>query len=441
MTEFDNIIIGSGPGGYKLAAALAAKGESTAVVERSFPGGTCLNRGCIPTKCLCATASAMSAAKYADHMGVKVDILGFDYRVAASRKDAVVEQLRGGVLAVIKNCTLINGSARLMPGRVIEVSGELYKAARRLVIATGSAPATLPVDGAELALSSDDALAFTSLPQSIIIIGGGVIGMEFASMYNVMGADVTVVEYCSEILPPFDAEIAKRLRTALTRRGVNIITNACVESITRQIDQDMFTVHYTGKRGEAEISASTVLMAVGRQPVIPDGCREAGITLTSRGFIAVDDMMRTTADGVYAIGDVNGLSMLAHSAIAQGHVIEHDNSTLFNTDATPSVVFTIPEVAQVGPTSAQLTARNIPHRTIKRTYGSVGKALAEGFDGLVKIIVTDDSESRIIGISILGPHAADLIAEATILTTDKVPFAEVATRYIHAHPTLSEIFC
>lgn len=441
MTEFDNIIIGSGPGGYKLAAALAAKGESTAVVERSYPGGTCLNRGCIPTKCLCATASSMLAAKHAGQMGVNVDILGLDYPMAAARKDSVVEQLRGGVLAVIKDCTLINGNARLMPGRVVEVAREQYHAARRLVIATGSEPAVLPVDGAEFAISSDDALAFTSLPQSIIIIGGGVIGMEFASMYNVMGVDVTVVEFCPEILPPFDRDIAKRLRTALTRRGVNIITNARVGRITHHNDSGMLSVHYTGKRGEAEITASTVLMAVGRRPVLPDGCREAGITLTDRGFIAVDDLMRTTAERVYAIGDVNGLSMLAHSAIAQGHIVEHDNPALFNADATPSVVFTSPEVAQVGPTSDQLTARNIAHRTIKRIYGSVGKALAEGYEGIAKIIVTDDSESRILGISIIGPHAADLIAEATILATDKVPFADVATRYIHAHPTLSEIFC
>ncbi len=441
MIEFDNIIIGAGPGGYELAAALAAKGESTAIVERSHPGGTCLNRGCIPTKCLCAAASALLSASNMGSMGVNVDILGFDYAVAAARKDSIVEQLRNGVLKVLKDCRIVPGTGRLLPGRIVEVAGELYHAARRLVIATGSSPAVLPAEGTELAVSSDDALAFTELPRSIIIIGGGVIGMEFASLYNAMGVEVTVVEFCPEILPPFDTDIAKRLRTALTRRGVNIIVNARVERISRQESTGMITVHYTGKRGEASAVASTVLMAVGRRPVVPEGCTEAGIRLTDRGFIAVDELMRTSAEDVYAIGDVNGLSMLAHSAIAQGRVVERGDATLFKADAVPSVVFTSPEAAQVGPTSATLSTSGIQHKTVKRPYGSIGKALTDGYEGTVKILVTDDNESRILGISILGPHAADLIAEATILVTDAVPLGKVASRYIHAHPTLSEIFC
>lgn len=440
MIEFDNIIIGAGPGGYELAARLAARGESTAVVERSYPGGTCLNRGCIPTKCLCAAASALLSLKHLPQMGVSTDFRGFDYTVAAGRKDAVVEQLRGAVLATLKDCTLIQGTARLLPERVVEVAGELYHAARRLVIATGSEPAVLPVEGADLALSSDEALALTELPESIIIIGGGVIGMEFASMYNAMGVDVTVVEYCPEILPPFDADIAKRLRTGLTRRGINIIVNARVESISRK-DNNMLSVHYSGKRGPAVAEATTVLMAVGRKPIVPEGCAEAGIELTGRGFIAVDSLMRTSAEGVYAIGDVNGLSMLAHSAIAQGRVVENNEASLFRKDAVPSVVFTSPEVAQTGPTATALAAEGIACKAIRRSYGSVGKALADGYEGTIKILVSDDDEMRILGISILGPHAADLIAEATVLVTDAVPLDKVASRYIHAHPTLSEIFC
>jgi len=440
MTEFDNIIIGAGPGGYELAATLAASGENTVVIERDLPGGTCLNRGCIPTKCLCASASALLSVSRAQTFGIDVNINGFDYAAAATRKDKVVDQLRQGVTALLKGCTFINGSAHLKPGRIVEVGNELYKATRRLVIATGSAPAILPVEGADLAITSDEALALTELPESITIIGGGVIGMEFASIFSAMGVTTTVVEYCPEILPPFDPEIAKRLRTSLSRRGVNIIVGACVKRIVRD-DIGNMQVIYTGKRGETAVDSTAVLMAVGRKPVVPEGCTEAGIAVDKRGFITVDSLMRTSADGVYAIGDVNGLSMLAHSAIAQGRVVAEENATLFNADNVPSVVFTEPEVAQTGLISAQLQSRDIAYKAIKRPYASCGKACAEGYEGVVKLLVSDDAEQRILGISVLGPHAADLIAEATVLTTDRIPLNSVGARYIHAHPTLSELFC
>lgn len=441
MIEFDNIIIGAGPGGYELAAILAARSENTAIVESGHLGGTCLNRGCIPTKCLCASAAALMSVTHAQDFGVDATINGFDYSVAASRKDKVVDQLRQGVKGVLKDCTILNGTARLHADRVVEVNGELYKASRRLVIATGSKPALLQIKGAELAITSDEALALTELPESITIIGGGVIGMEFASIYSAMGVTTNVIEYCAEILPPFDPEIAKRLRTTLSRRGVNICVGAKVEHICRDNATGKLTVTYTGKKGQTSVESSTVLMAVGRTPVVPDGCSKAGIKLSPRGFIEVDDLMCTSAEGVYAIGDVNGLSMLAHSAIAQGRVVADNDATLFNRAAIPSVVFAYPEVAQTGMTPAELQQLGIPFKSEKRPYASNGKACAEGYEGILKVLYTDDAVKTVVGVSILGPHAADLIAEATMLVTDRVTLNDVDARYIHAHPTLSELFC
>lgn len=438
MTEFDNIIIGAGPGGYELAAELASRGESVAVMENRHVGGTCLNRGCIPTKCLCATAEAVEEARHASMFGVNLIIESIDYKAAKSRMETVVGTLRSAIDSLLKGCTVIHGTATLMPDNRVECAGEVYKAIKRIVIATGSVPSALPIEGAELAISSDEALALDELPDSIAIIGGGVIGLEFASIFNSLGVKVTVIEYCKEVLPNLDAELAKRLRTALSRQGIEFAVGAKVEKIER--NSHFLTVVYQGKRGEATVDASTVLMAVGRKPLVPSGADTAGVELTPRGFIAVDEYMRTSAPGIYALGDVNGLSMLAHSASAQGRVVAFDNPALFNADAVPSVVFTTPELACVGPTSAALDARGVSYHTIKRPYGASGKALAAGQEqGIVKMLIGEDD--TILGISILGAHAADLIAEATILVTDHVKASEVAKRYIHAHPTLSELFC
>ncbi len=437
MQTVDNIIIGAGPGGYELAAMLTHQGESVVIIERDHPGGTCLNRGCIPTKCLCATASTAETLRRAADFGINGSAPTVDYPKAIERMRSVVEGLRQGVLAEISAATLVRGEARLTGGRTVAVDGEQYEAAKRLVIATGSCPARLPIPGSELALTSDDVLADDTLPASVVIVGGGVIGMEFASIFNSLGVETTVIEFCKEILPPFEAEIAKRLRTAMGRRGVNIVVGAAVSAI--EADGDGYAVTYQGKRGEAQVNAQRVVMAVGRRPVLPAGVEEAGLQLTQRGFIDVDEKMQTNLDGVYAIGDVNGVSMLAHSAIAQGRVVAHDAPEAFNKDCVPSVVFTMPEVSMVGRTSVQLDAAEIPYRTVKRQFASNGKACAMGEgEGVVKLLVSEEDNS-ILGATILGPHAADLIAEATILVADKVPYTEIGKRYIHAHPTLSEV--
>ncbi len=439
MNTVDNIIIGAGPGGYKLAATLSARGESVVIIERNKPGGTCLNRGCIPTKCLCATAAAKLHTGDSEAIGVTVGEVSIDFAAAIAHKDKVVAGLREGIDGLLRDCTLVKGDARIIDATTVEVGDEVYRASRRLVIATGSQPAVLPVEGAALAMSSDDALSLSALPGSIIIIGGGVIGIEFASIFNALGSEVTVIEYCKEILPPFDADIAKRLRTALSKRGIRFITSAAVKSLAETADGNI-SVTYAGKRGDDTVVADKALMAVGRRPVIPVGAVEAGIKLTPRGFIEVDPLMQTSLDGVYAIGDVNGLSMLAHSAYAQGRVVAYNDPEMFRTDIIPSVVFSEPELAMTGSSQAMLDNAGVEYDVIKRSYAANGKACASNEAGGVVKLLCSREDHTVLGVTILGAHAADLIAEATMLVTDRVPLEQIGRRYIHAHPTLSELF-
>ncbi|MCF0213042.1 MAG: FAD-dependent oxidoreductase, partial [Muribaculaceae bacterium] len=309
MKEFDLIVIGCGPGGYPAAAAAASDGLNVAIVERGELGGTCLNRGCIPTKCLCRTADVMLTAREAAHFGILTDEPKVDYPAAVARKDAVLNDLRQGVESLLQNVTVIKGEARFCDHNVIEVNLEHYTA-NKFIIATGSRPAVLPIEGAELALTSDEILAMTELPESLVVIGGGVIGLEFASIFNALGVKVSVVEYCPEILPNFDAEVAKRLRTSLKRRGIDFNLGAAVKAI-----RPGGIVVFDQKGKEKEVQGAQVLMAVGRRPVIPEGldCE------LNRGAIKVNpDTFETSIPGIYAIGDVNGICQLAHVATAQG---------------------------------------------------------------------------------------------------------------------------
>lgn len=433
--NFDTIIIGGGPGGYELAATLARRGESVAVIERDALGGTCLNRGCIPTKALGASARAVLEAAAAPSLGVDTGDIRVDFDRVRARAAEVVDGLRQGVTALLGACAVVRGEASFEGPRTVRVADDILTAPR-IVIATGSHPASLAVPGAELAITSDEALWLPALPESMVIIGGGVIGMEFASIFSALGSKVTVVEYCREIIPTIDPEIAKRLRTALGRRGIDIVTSAAVERIDKTADRTL-RVTWQGKKGQASADADTVVMAVGRRPVVPPGFSGR---LTDRGFIEVDPMMRTSVDGVYAVGDVNGLLMLAHTAYAQGRVVADANPALFAPELVPAVVFTTPEVASIGPDAAALALRGESVHTVKHMYASNGKACADGHpDGLVKLLVRD-ADNTIAAATIIGHHAADLIAEATMLVTDRVPIDQVASRYIHAHPTLSELF-
>lgn len=436
MEKSDLIIIGAGPGGYETAVEGAALGKKVTLIERDQPGGTCLNRGCIPTKTLCRSAEVAMTLANAGEFGFTDVSASLDFAKVMERKDKVVEELREGVRTLLKDVNVVYGDAKFRSASEVEINGVTYTAPQ-IIIATGSVPALLPIPGKELALTSDEILSIDSLPKSLCVIGGGVIGMEFASIFAAFGTEVTVLEYCKEILPPFDAEIAKRLRMSLKRREINIITAAEVTSITEGP-----VVNYLVKGKEKSVSAEMVLMAVGRRPNLPEGITEAGAKLNRNAIAVNDDMTVVFEDGkapadvkVYAIGDVNGRCMLAHAATRQGMVAL---GLADPTDVVPSAVFTVPECAMVGLTEERCIQDGRNVRIGKATFRANGKALAMGEpDGLVKMIVDADTDA-ILGCHICGAHAADLIQEvANAIHSGDIVNAISST--VHAHPTLSEV--
>lgn len=428
MNSCDIIIIGSGPGGYELAANAVKHNLSTVIIERDQLGGTCLNRGCIPTKALCRSAEVADLVRNASSFGVEVNEFSLSYSKAVNRKNEIVEQLRQGVSMLLNGATVVKGEAKFTGENVVEVNGESY-IAPRIVIATGSKPAMHPIPGAELAMTSDDVLSLEQLPESICVIGGGVIGVELASILSSFGVKVTIVEYCSEILPNFDKEIAKRLRTALSRRGIKVVVSASVTAIREGMEVD-----YESKGKTVTLNVDAVLMAVGRRPVIPEGVVELGVKTGRRG-IEVNERYETSIPGIYAIGDVNGECMLAHAATAQG---ERILGSEVDVTVVPAAVFTLPECSMVGLTEEQCREQGIDYIASKAMFRASGKALAMGeVDGLVKLIV--DKESRkILGCHICGPHAADIVQEIALAISSQLTVDAVANT-IHAHPTLGEV--
>ncbi len=435
MENFDLIVIGAGPGGYEAAAGAAALGRRVAVIERDELGGTCLNRGCIPTKALCRSAEVAMTVGNSSEFGISAGEPVIDLPRIMARKDEILAGLRESVGMVLNDVTVIRGEAKFICASTVEVNGECYTA-YEIIVATGSRPVMLDIPGKELALSSDEILSIQTLPSSLIIIGGGVIGMEFASIFSAFGVKVTVLEYCKEILPPFDVEIAKRLRTSLKRRGIEIVTSAQVTAINPGL-----TVEYEVKGKSKTAEAEQVLMAVGRRPVVPEGLDGIGVRF-ERGAIAVDDNMKMMFDGtapenvtLYAIGDVNGRCMLAHAAYMHG-LVALGKAKL--TDVIPAAVFTQPECAMVGLTEEQCAAAGRQIKIGKAMFRSNGKALAMGEpDGLVKIIA-DSETDELLGCHICGAHAADLVQEVATAMTAGLKASAISTA-VHAHPTLTEV--
>lgn len=428
----DVIVIGGGPAGYPAAAASVRQGQKTLLIEARDIGGTCLNRGCIPTKSFCRSAQVALDISRSGELGVETPQgkTTIDMCRIVERKDEIVMQLRESVADMVKDVDLRSGRARFLSANEVEVDGETYSAPK-IIVATGAIPTMLPIPGAELCDTSDTLLDNTILPSSMAIIGGGVIGMEFASIFAAFGCEVTVIEYCKEILPGFDRDIAKRLRSSMSKRGVRFIVNAAATEVEKT--DGSLTVKYIAKNKPGEVSVEKVLMAVGRKAVIPEGLVEAGAEITRKG-IAVDENFQTTVTGVYAIGDCNGICQLAHAATAQAHRVTGADTDL---SPIPAAVFTVPELASTGLTEEQAVEQGIsPLKVVKLPLRANGKALTLGeTDGLVKMLLSDD---KIIGCHILGPHASDLIMEVSLAMSANLS-ASSLLRAIHPHPTLCEL--
>lgn len=448
MQKTDLIIIGSGPGGYRTAAYAAQKGLKVVIVEKDQPGGTCLNAGCIPTKCLAHDAELrLSASTMFDTLPET------NFSKVMERKEGVMNQLREGVTALLSqpNITFIKGEAHFISDNIIEVEDEQYEA-KNIIIATGSRSKLPPFmteddfnaqpKDCQKIVTSTELLSINSIPKRLTIIGAGVIGMEFASAFSAFGSEVTVIEFMKECLPPIDSDIAKRLRKTLEKRGVTFYMQAAVTQIdTECTDADCkTTVTFNRKGKEVKIETDLVLVATGRQANVENiGLEKTQIESTARGII-VDDNMETNVKGVYAIGDVNARQMLAHAATFQGfravnHILgEEDKIRL---DIMPSAIFTYPEAACVGLTEDQCKEKALTYTTRKGFYRSNGKALSmDETEGMIKILI--DENGTIIGGHAYGAHAADLIQEVSALMNCGAKHAEIKD-IIHIHPTLSEI--
>lgn len=434
----DLIIIGSGPGGYRAAEYAAQNGLQVVIAERGEVGGTCLNRGCIPTKAYARNAEIIDTLHDATTFGINGLTYDFDFAKAAQRKDEVVNTLRSGVetLLAAPSITLVRGEAHFKDAHTVEINGEEYSAPN-IMIATGSAPKALRLEGgcdADMAIDSDKLLAVTTLPKRICIVGAGVIGMEFACILNSFGCDVTVVEFLKECLPPLDSDVAKRLRKSIEKRGVKFFMQSAVQAVKDG------TVVFDRKGKTTAIEADRVLMAVGRRAVTEGlNLEAAGVEYSPKG-IATDDNMLTNVPGIYAIGDVNGRQMLAHAATMQGikavnHILGRTDT--IRLDVMPSAIFTNPEAACVGLTEDICKERGIEYRTGKAFHRANGKALAMGEpEGMVKMLA--DAEGHILGCHAYGAHSADLIQEVSTLMCNNTTVSQVADM-VHIHPTLSEM--
>ncbi len=441
------LVIGGGPGGYVAAIRAAQLGARVTLVEENKLGGTCLNRGCIPTKALYRSAELVDTLCRIDEFGMQLKGFSYDYSALKLRKDSIVAGLVKGIEQLMKanGIEVLYGRARFTGKKTVTVafpSGNATEiTADAIVVATGSVPAEPPVKGLDLpgVIGSDELLEAGSLPKSMIIIGGGVIGIEFAGIYGTLGTDVTVLEYMPSILPGVDSEIARRLATSLKRRGIKIETGVRVTEIRRE--RDSLKVCAESGKGEMCHEAATVLVATGRKPNIDGlGLEEAGIEHSVKG-IRTDGRFMTSSPDVYAIGDVTGGIMLAHVASEQGKAVAEIIMGLEAPEekVIPSCIFTFPEIATAGITEEEAKAAKIQYRTGKFMFGANGKAMAMGeTEGFVKTIV-DAQSNKILGVHIMGPHASDLIHEG-VLAMQCGLTANDLERTVHAHPTLSEAF-
>ena len=427
MNCSDLIIIGAGPGGYKAAVYAAKHGLKVTIFEDVNVGGTCLNVGCIPTKTYVHSKT---------------------FEEAVERQPQVVEALRSGVETLLShpNITLVREKAKFIDACTIEASpsGEVWRGAN-IIIATGSSAKILPIPGADgqNVGSSTELLSLKKLPKRLCIIGAGVIGMEFASVFQKFGSEVTVVEYLKECLPMVDSDIAKRLRKLLEKRGITFYMGAGVKSI------DGSAVLFEQKGKEVSVEADYILMATGRKPNVSPDFANAGFDYDERKGIAVDENFETSVKGIYAIGDVNGRQMLAHAAEMQGiHVVnrilgaggKEQGARVdgIRFDVMHAAIFTEPEAACVGPTEDQLKEQGVPFECHKSFYRANGKALAMNeTEGMVKLCCEPD-EGKLLSAHVFGAHAADIVQEVTAYITLGATLRQLRET-VHIHPTLSEV--
>ncbi len=443
MREYDIVVVGAGPGGYVAAIRAAQLGAKTALVERDRIGGTCLNWGCIPTKALYYSAKALEGAKHASDFGVTAGEISFDLAKAVERKDGVVKKLVGGIEQLLKGnkVEVIKGNGYLESAGKVRVANDGSTetiAARSIILATGSEPAMIPAFNIDRknVLTSTEMLDLKKVPESLLIIGGGVMGCEFATLFSAFGSRVMIVELLPSILATEDKMVSRVIGKRFKEAGVNVLTDVQVEAVTPE-DGCVKTRLKDGR----EFMTEKVMVAIGRS------FNSSGIGLDAlgvnieKGRIAVDERMETNVKGVYAIGDVTGKMLLAHVASTQGIVAVNaalGKDARMDYSVIPAGIFTDPEIASVGLREKDAAEKGIEVRVGRFPYAASGKALGMGeTEGFVQI-VADPGTDKVLGCSIVGAHATDLIGEAALAMKAGVTVKDLAGT-IHAHPTLPEL--
>jgi dihydrolipoamide dehydrogenase len=448
-TETDLLIIGAGPGGYVAAIYAAKKGLNVTLIEQDKLGGTCLNIGCIPTKALVKSAEICRNVKESSIFGIETGPeIQVDMKKVIARKNEVKEKLVSGIKFLMQknNINVISGTASFLSNKEVFVKGKQnYKiTAKNIIIATGSKISKVNIPGIDLpfVMDSTKALDCTQLPKSITIIGGGVIGMEFAFIYRNLGVKVHVVEFMDRLLTMLDTDVSQEIQNAAEEAGIQIHTSSKVLKIQSSADGQAI-VTYQDKNGEQLIVSEKVLVAIGREPNMENlDLEKTDIQLNDRGRgIAVDQYMRTNVENIYAIGDVTNIMQLAHVASRQG-IIAVDNilghSAKLEYTTVPNVIFTSPEIASVGLTEDQCKERGVEYRVSKSSFLSNGKALTMNeSNGFIKLI-KDNKTNQIIGGTIIGPDASSLISTLALAITNGLTDVDI-TRTIFAHPTTAEV--
>jgi dihydrolipoamide dehydrogenase len=439
---YDVIVVGAGTGGYSAALRAAQLGKRVAIVERDDRlGGTCLLRGCIPTKALLQSAAVMDTVNRAIEWGIKASG-DPDWSAVLAFQDRIVNKLVKGVTGLIKarGISVLRGTAKLVAGPAVEVDGTRVDAGD-VVIATGSTPRLLSgIAVTERIVTSDEALALDRIPSSAIVIGAGAVGLEFASLYRSLGAEVTLLEALPNLAPLEDEDVSNEIGKAFRRRGITATAGASVKDVT-ETGEGVEVVYEAGGSTE-RVTAEICLVAIGRGPVTEGvGLAEAGVTLTEKGYVEVDGDLRTNVDHVWAVGDVASTPLqLAHVAFTEGYAVAERiaGAAVPSIDYAniPRVTYSTPEIASVGLTAAQ--AKDAGHKlaTEHLDFRGIGKANIVGEGGFVKV-VAEQGGGPVLGIHMIGPHVTDLISEAMLITSWEAIPAEVAAMF-HPHPTLSE---
>lgn len=448
MKAFQVVVIGSGPGGYVAAIRAGMLGLKTAIVEKDpFLGGTCLHRGCIPTKALLHTAHLYDEFNHAGEHGLKAGKVEIDFPTAHKRKTGIVDRLANGVAFLMKKrkVEVLTGHGRIVDKNTVSVTsgkGEEKIKVDHIIVATGSVPAALPhiKPDQKIILDSDGILVMETIPKSLAVIGAGAVGVEFASIFSSLGTKVTIIELLPHILPIEDEEISKTLERALKKKGIDIHTSSEVKAVNTTAKGATLTVVSGGK--ETEIKVERVLSSIGRAPVTGDvGLDTVGIATDKRGYLDVNEFMQTSTPNIYAIGDIVKTPWLAHVASAEGvlavdHIAGKPAHPL-DYDHMPNCTYCSPEVASVGLTEKKAKERGHSVKVGKFPFSAIGKAMIVGeTDGFVKY-VTDEKYGEVLGVHIIGPKATELISEAC-LALGMEAMAEDIAKTVHPHPTLGE---